>query len=156
MVDFLIRLMADWLMIPTLLIGSYALIWKIPRGKRLESYKRVLMAGLTAYFLSKIIGYFYQPTAERPFEILGVSPGASYLTNAGFPSDHILLISALLFAVWFEAKQLKIAGIMLFFTALISIGRVLALVHTPMDIIGGVIFALIGCIWYVQPKNIKK
>lgn len=156
MVDFVIKILADWMMFPVIFIGVYALIWKMPKGNRLNSYKRILMAGLTAYLMSKLVGYFYQPSAERPFELLGLSPGASFLNNPGFPSDHVMFISAILFAVWFEAKQKKIAYLMLILTCLVGLGRVLALVHSPIDVIGGVIFALIGCFWYIQPKSIKE
>jgi membrane-associated phospholipid phosphatase len=33
-------------------------------------------------------------------------------------------------------------------TLLVCIGRVLALVHTPLDIIGGLAVATLGALWY--------
>jgi membrane-associated phospholipid phosphatase len=36
---------------------------------------------------------------------------------------------------------------------IIGAGRVLALVHTPLDVIGGVIFALFGALWYLNSKE---
>jgi membrane-associated phospholipid phosphatase len=39
-------------------------------------------------------------------------------------------------------------------TALICFGRVIALVHTPMDVIFGVVFALLGSFWYfLRPRQ---
>jgi len=29
-----------------------------------------------------------------------------------------------------------------------GIARVLALVHTPLDVIGGLVFGLVGAVWY--------
>lgn len=150
MIQTIIRLCADGLIVPVVLIAVYALVFKIPRGRRFEAYARILMAGLTAYLIAKLLGSVYQPTGERPFEILGVAPGASYLPNAGFPSDHALFSASLTLAVWFEAKQKKLAIVLAILTIVICIARVLALVHTPLDVTGGIVVACVGALWYFQ------
>jgi undecaprenyl-diphosphatase len=106
------------------------------------------MAGLTAYLVSKLIASVYQPADQRPFELLGQVAGASYLNNPGFPSDHALFAMTLTLAVWFETKRKKIAMFLLILTLVMCIGRVLALVHTPLDVAGGILFASIGALWY--------
>jgi len=152
--ELVIKIFADWAMIPIILLGSYALIFKIPNNRKLKSYSILIMAGLTAYLIAKIISMIYQPSEMRPFELLGTVAGASFLNNPGFPSDHTLLISALTLAVWFETKQKVITIIMAVLTITVCIGRVLALVHTPADVIGGVIIATIGAVWYfIQYKK---
>ena len=148
MLDFLIRLIADYAVIAVVLIGAYALLFKVPKSRRFDAYSRVLLAGLTAYMLAKFVAFVYQPTDMRPFELMGVDPGAAYLNNPGFPSDHALFVTAILCAVWFETKHKKITLILAGLVALICLGRVLALVHTPLDVIGGVVIALIGALWY--------
>lgn len=148
----LIKLCADGAVLPVVLLGGYALLFKIPKEGRFEAYARVVMAGLTAYLFAKLLSSVYQPTGERPFQILGVAPGASYLKNTGFPSDHALFTAFLTLSVWFEARQKRLALIMAFFTILVCVGRVLALVHTPLDVTGGVLVACIGALWYMQPK----
>jgi membrane-associated phospholipid phosphatase len=35
----------------------------------------------------------------------------------------------------------------------VGVGRVLALVHTPIDVIGGVLIALVGALWYLNAKR---
>jgi undecaprenyl-diphosphatase len=149
----IIRLLADGAVIPVVLLAGYALLFKIPRGQRFEAYCRILMAGLTAFLIAKLLGSVYQPSGERPFEIMGVEPGASYLDNAGFPSDHALFTMFLTLAVWFETKHRKLAIVMLILTLLVCVGRVLALVHTPLDVIGGLFVATLGSIWYFQSKK---
>ena len=144
----LIKLIADGAVIPVVLIGSFILVYKVPKGQRFQSYSRILMAGLTAYLLSKLIGSIYQPSYQRPFELLGVTAGASYLDNPGFPSDHILFVMAITLAVWFETKQKAVTIVLLILVALIGTGRILALVHSPIDVIGGVVIALLGSFWY--------
>ena len=106
------------------------------------------MAGVTSYLAAKIIAFFYQPETLRPFEKLGVDPGAAYLPNPGFPSDHALFAMFLTLAVWFSTRNKWIAGAMLVMTLAMGVARVLALVHTPLDVIGGFAIATIGVIWY--------
>jgi len=152
--EFLIRFFADYAMLPVVLIGAYALVFKVPRSHRLAAYSRILMAGLMAYFLAKAIGSIYQPMSQRPFEILGTTAGASFLNNAGFPSDHILLVTAIVTAVWFETKQKLLTIILLALLVAISAGRVLALVHTPLDVIGGFVIAAVSSLWYINRKKV--
>ena len=146
--DFLIRLIADYAVIAVVLIGAWALVFKIPKGQRFKAYSRILMAGLTAYLIAKFVATIYQPSDLRPFELLGVNPGASYLDNPGFPSDHALFVTAILCAVWFETRMKKVSLILAALVIVVCIGRVLALVHTPFDVIAGVGIALVGALWY--------
>jgi len=146
--EFLIRLIADVAVIPVILIGAWALLLKVPKGHRFQAYGRILMAGLTSYMLAKFIGAIYQPETLRPFELLGVDPGALYLNNPGFPSDHALFVTAITCAVWFETRMKKTSLVLAGLVVLICVGRVLALVHTPLDVIGGVAIALVGALWY--------
>ena len=140
-------------MIPIILIGAYALVFKVPKGKRLKSYSLILMAGLTAYLLAKLVGAIYQPSGLRPFEQAGTVAGASFLNNPGFPSDHILFATAITCAVWFETKQKIITWALVLLVVIVGVGRVLALVHTPIDVIGGVLIALVGSLWYLNAKT---
>jgi len=151
--DLLIRLIADIAVVPVVLLGAYALLFKVPKGQRFAAYSRVLMAGLTAYMLAKFIGTIYQPSDLRPFEVLGVEPGAAYLDNPGFPSDHALFVTAIALAVWFETRQKAITFVLAGLVFLIALGRVLALVHTPLDVIAGVAIAAVGALWYLQRQD---
>lgn len=149
----IIRLFADGAVIPIVLIAGYMLLFKVPSGHRYEAYARILMAGLTSYLVAKLLGSVWQPSGERPFEILGVAPGASYLNNPGFPSDHALFTAFLALAVWFETKKKVISILLGVLTLLVCIGRVLALVHTPLDVIGGLVVACVGALWYLQTEK---
>jgi len=151
--ETVIRFIADGAVIPVIVLGGWALLFKIPKGHRLESYARILMAGLTAYLIAKLLGAIYQPSLERPFELLGTSAGALYLNNPGFPSDHALFVAAITCAVWFETRQKTLSIILASLTVLICIGRVLALVHTPLDVTAGVAIALIGSLWYLNSSK---
>ena len=145
-----ISLIADGAVIPIILIAGYALLFLIPNNAKFEAYARILMAGLTAYLLAKLLGAVYQPAGERPFEILGVAAGASYLNNPGFPSDHALFTTFLTLAVWFETRRKSVAIVLAILTIAVCVGRVLALVHTPLDVTGGILVASVGALWYLQ------
>lgn len=149
----IVELLADGAVIPIVLIAGYALLFKIPKGGRYEAYCRIVMAGLTAYLVAKLLASVYQPSGERPFEILGVAPGASYLNNPGFPSDHALFTAFLTLAVWFETRRRNLTLLLAVLTLLVCAGRVLALVHTPLDVVGGLLVACVGAFWYIQPKS---
>jgi membrane-associated phospholipid phosphatase len=151
--DIIIRVIADGAVVPVILIGAYMLVFKVSKGHRFEAYCRVVMAGLTAYLIAKLIGAVYQPSAERPFEVLGVPAGALFLNNPGFPSDHALFVTAITAAVWFETKNKLISTILVFLVVVVCVGRVLALVHTPLDVIAGVAIGLMGCVWYIYPRR---
>lgn len=146
----IIKLFADGAVIPIVLIAGYALLFLVPRGHRFEAYARILMAGLTAYLVAKLLASVYQPSGERPFQLLGVAPGASYLNNPGFPSDHALFTAFLTLAVWFETRRKKLTTVLAALTLMVCVGRVLALVHTPLDVVGGVAVACVGALWYLQ------
>ena len=146
----IIKFLADGAVVPIVLIAGYALLFKIPRAGRFDAYCRILMAGLTAYLIAKLLGSVYQPSDARPFEMMGVDPGASYLNNPGFPSDHALFTMFLTLAVWFETRKKGLAITLAVLTLLVCLGRVLALVHTPLDVIGGLAVASVGALWYMQ------
>lgn len=154
--DMFIKFIADGAVIPVVLVGIYALTVKVPSKGRYAAYCRILMAGLTAYLIAKFMATLYQPSGERPFQILGVQPGAAYLDNPGFPSDHALFVTAITLAIWFETKSKILTSIAVIFMVLVCVGRVLALVHTPLDVIGGIAAAIIGAAWYLNGKQIGK
>jgi len=152
MTEQIVRLIADGLVIPIVAGAAYALLFRVPKDRRWEIYARIVVAGMTTYLLAKLLGSVYQPATERPFELMGVAAGASYLNNPGFPSDHALFTAFLTLTVWFETRQKKLAIVLGVLTLLVCLGRVLALVHTPLDVIGGVAIACLGALWYLQDK----
>lgn len=141
--DFLLSLMADYLVIPIAMVGGIMLLM-VPANARYRVWTKAVFTGLLALLFAKIISLFYQ--GQRPFEVLGVEPGASFLPNPGFPSDHALLVFTIAFVVWASTKN-KPVGVLLFLAAVaVAVGRVLALVHTPQDVIGGLVCAFAAAV----------
>jgi membrane-associated phospholipid phosphatase len=147
--DMLVKLIADGMMLPIVVLALYAFLTKIPRADRYQRYVTIFMAGITSYVAAKFIGALWQPETLRPFQKLGVDPGAAYLNNPGFPSDHALFAAFLTFAVWYASRSRVLTGAMIAMTILVCLGRVLALVHTPLDVVGGIAVAAFGALWYL-------
>ena len=103
--DEVTQFIADGLVFLIVAIAAVALLFGVPNKQKFEVYSRMLVAGLTAYLIAKLLAAVWQPSTERPFETLGVDPGASYLNNPGFPSDHSLFVWVIVYAVWFAVPR---------------------------------------------------
>jgi undecaprenyl-diphosphatase len=152
--DLFIKIIADYAVIFVVAIGAWAML-KVPKAKMYQSLARGFMVGLTALFIAKIASLLYQ--GERPFVQLGVDAKAAYLDNPGFPSDHVLLVFVITFIVWASTKNVKISVFLFVVSCLVAIGRILALVHTPIDVVGGIACAVIAALlWYSRSLFAKK
>lgn len=152
----IVQLIADGLIVPVVIIGGWALWRYVPKSQRLTAYTYALMAGLTSLLVAKLLSILYQPSSERPFELLGQKAGALYFDNPGFPSDHALFVTVIVLAVWALTRKKKLSLFLAGLVVLICVGRVVALVHTPTDVIGGVIAGLVGGLWYVRAFDKKR
>jgi undecaprenyl-diphosphatase len=88
--------------------------------------------------------FYYDP---RPFVIEHITPLIPHAPDNGFPSDHTLF-AMVASAVTFVYKR-KIGILLGVLAILIGISRVIAGVHHPIDIIGGVIIGIVatGIAW---------
>lgn len=106
--------------------------------------KRFILLGVLGAIFSLVLAkigskLYYDP---RPFVSGHLVPYFSHAADNGFPSDHTLFASFLAFTTWHFSRK---AGVGLFVIAvLIGLARVIAGVHHPADIIGSILFALIG------------
>lgn len=149
-----ISLIADWLVFVVVGVAALSLLFLVSNKMKFSVYSRILIGGLLAYFTAKVMAVVYQPSTMRPFEAMGVDPLASYLPNPGFPSDHTVFVWAIMFAVWFAVKNWKLRMVMLMLALSVSFGRVIALVHAPIDVYGGIIAATIGALVYLPGSRL--
>ena len=59
-------------------------------------------------------------------------------------------------AVWYGTRNRRLGVTLVVLAAVISVGRVAALVHTPLDVAGGVIIACVGSLWYGVDKIMNR
>lgn len=144
----MVKFLADWLLLVMVPITCLVVLLGIDRKDRREKFTYILLAALTALFIAKIMSLL--PINQvRPFLEEGVEPVVSYMPNPGFPSDHTLLAFVMAYAAIFMSRFKKVSWLLLVVAALISVGRILGLVHTPFDVFGGVAAASFGAIWYL-------
>jgi undecaprenyl-diphosphatase len=150
-----IRFVADGLLLVILTIAGVAGIYYVVL--RTKKYSVVapyaIMAALTSLLAAKIISLIYQPSDARPYIEMGKTAGAAYIDNPGFPSDHALLATVVVIMLWALTPYRRLAVVLAVAVIVMSIGRVVALVHTPLDVIGGITAGSIGALWYLRYKS---
>jgi undecaprenyl-diphosphatase len=124
------------------IVGLIAFIYwlAVPRHEKVRLIIFGIIAGSATFALAKIgSALFYDP---RPFVVHHVVPLYPHGADNGFPSDHTLLAAIIAITVWVSSKRL---GIVLFVMALlIGLSRVIGNIHSPIDIVGSIFFALLG------------
>lgn len=146
--DFIVLLIADYMVIPVVALTGW-MILSLPKDIRYQAVCRLVMSALTALLVARLLGVAYQPAEARPYVLLGIPAGASALDNPGFPSDHALFVATMAVAVWFETRHRAATLILAGMAVLVCLGRVMAYVHTPLDVMAGAVIAiLVGVIWH--------
>ena len=125
--------------LPYLLIAFAVLVgvislWSRPR--RFTIYVLSLTAaGLLARFVVvEVIRLFIKTT--RPYEFLSFLPLIDPVNEFSFPSGHVSVLSALAFIAW--GVRPAAGAALLFGAVIVGLARVLAGVHWPIDVAGGV------------------
>ncbi|MCL4392384.1 phosphatase PAP2 family protein [Patescibacteria group bacterium] len=145
---------AEYLYLVVLLVAAI-FFFKQPR----KIQKSMIVCGViiapVSYILAKIGSHLYYDT--RPFVVGHFTPLIAHAADNGFPSDHMLLVSAVAMIVTFYNKRL---GAVLWVLALfVGIARVLSGVHHVTDIVGSIVFVLIAAAIYyftVGKKQIER
>ena len=145
--QLLTRLIADGTLLLILLITAPVILLAL-RGSFWVKAPVLVMAGLTSLLAGKMLSLLYQPAVARPFLELGLAPGAAYIDNPGFPSDHALLATVAVVAVYSLTRNRRLVAVLALLVAVMCVGRVVALVHTPLDVVGGILAGLVGAVWY--------
>lgn len=137
--DLLFIFGAKYLLILSLIIGAWWFL-KLPRIQKKDA---LIFGSLTlalSFIFGKIASMLYYNS--RPFVIDHFSPLIDHIADNGFPSDHMLLVSAIAAVVSFYNKRI---GFTLWILAiLVGISRVFVGVHHFIDIFGSLIIAIIS------------
>ena len=130
--DSLIIFCAKYLFALVVLIVVY--VWfRTGRMLQVKMAAVVVLAGILAVIASRIAGKLYydpRPFVSNP----GLKPLIPHGPDNGFPSDHALLTMTLTAALYFYSRRWAAAALVV--TAIVGIARVLAHIHSPIDIIG--------------------
>lgn len=120
-----------------------ALYWlRASRRVKVTLASVLVLGGAIGLALMEVAGKVFYDT--RPFVTHHVTPIIPHAADNGFPSDHALLCFFLAFALYGYSKRLSLV---LFVNAvLVSWARVAAQIHSPLDILGSLVFALIAAL----------
>jgi len=108
-----------------------------------DKQKQLAVFGLITCALVFIVAriasqLYYDP---RPFVIGHFSPLVPHVPDNGFPSDHTLLASAIATVIFYFNRKVGVALSAL--AVLVGVARVMAGVHSPIDIIGSIIISAV-------------
>ena len=136
--DFLVAICAKYLFVvaPLLAVFVFAVL---PPARR-PLLIRGALALVFAVGLAKSGGAAYNE--PRPFVVRHVAPLIPHEPDNGFPSDHTLLCAACAFLILPFSRPLGMAaGIV---TLLVGAARIVALIHSPLDIAVSIALAFIA------------
>ena len=115
-----------------------AVVWlRLPRRQKTELLAWGVLGGALSYVLVKMAGAVFYDT--RPFVADHTAPLFPHPADNGFPSDHTALTMFLALIVLRYSRRWGIVLIVV--SLLIGASRVVAGIHTPLDIIAAVAIA---------------
>lgn len=125
------------------IILGIGIAWlRTTKNLKLQFIVATVIAGVIAFILSRIASkVYYDP---RPFVTEHVKPLIAHAADNGFPSDHALLTMTLTAITYFYNKKLALS--MLLLTVIVGISRILAKIHSPLDIGAGWLFGIVGAV----------
>lgn len=137
--DNLVIFCAKYVFLATGLLVVLLLI-KQNRKQQLQFILTLVGAGIIAYALSKILSkLYYDP---RPFVTQNITPLIPHATDNGFPSEHTWFTATVASCIYMVNRQYGKAafGIVI----VVGLARVLAHVHSPIDIVAGIAVGIIA------------
>ena len=139
--DHVIVFVAQYFFILSLAITALAWL-RLPSAQKWTLAVTGLLGGLAALGLIALGGMLYYD--PRPFVVQHIHPLFAHAADNGFPSDHAALTMFLAACVLFYSRWWGSA--LALNAILVGAARVLARVHSPLDIIAGFAFAAVAAV----------
>ncbi len=125
-----------------LVVGILALIYwvTVPKQEKIRLVVFGAIAAVVTFALVKIgAALYYDP---RPFVTHHITPLYPHGADNGFPSDHTVLTAFIALTIFSSSRKTGLT--LLCMVVLIGLSRVIGHIHSPIDIIGSLAFALVG------------
>ncbi len=111
-------------------IGSHAIV---------QAAFAVVLATAVGYLIGALVG------RPRPFsEDIYVAPIGLLPTSASFPSAHSWVAFAFASTFLYYPKYARIGRVLVALACLVAVGRVMAGLHYPSDVLGGALLGLVS------------
>jgi len=144
-------LIAKYSLFVSIIIGG---IYFIKQNKQIK--KQIIIFGFISMIsigvIALILGHlYYNP---RPFVVGNFTPLISHSVDNGFPSDHVLLASAIASILYFFSKK---TGLYLWIiTILLAVSRVYVGVHHPIDVVASMTISIFSTYFIYKILKMKK
>lgn len=127
---------------------------KLSRKKQLEFLASLIIAGAIAGLLVKLLSKLY--FNPRPFVSGHIQPLFAHAADNGFPSEHASYAATIAAVIYFYRK--KFAAVAAILTVLVGLSRVLAHVHSPVDILAGLAVGVVAGYagYYLGSRFVKR
>ncbi len=138
-----------WVIVATVLVFGFL---STP-AQRKRMVTLTVLAAPIALIIDRVLNKII--ISPRPFVEGGFVPLVQHSADNGFPSEHTLLVLFIACTVWVFNRKLGI--ILLFAGLLVGVGRILAGIHSPLDILGSAMIALVavsGSVWILKRKHL--
>ncbi|KKR32008.1 MAG: PAP2 superfamily protein [Parcubacteria group bacterium GW2011_GWF2_39_8b] len=138
MLDFLAIISAEYLFLVPLFVGGlYFFLQSRPEQKKMIILSAIALSiSILSMFILQFIYY-----NSRPSLVIDFKPLVSHIFKNGFPSTHATM-TALIASVIYVFNR-KIGLFLFFISILISLSRVYLGLHHFVDIIAGILLAII-------------
>jgi len=151
--DSIIVFGAKYLFVFVVLVFCWGWL-KANRSYKIQMAAAIIAAGIVAAILDKIAGkLYYDP---RPFVTHHITPLVAHAADNGFPSEHTLFTFTVAAVLYFYRPRLSYLAFGL--ALLVGISRVAAHVHSPIDIIGGLVMGIAAgwAGYFLAARYVKK
>ena len=139
-VNALIVICAKYLFVVAPLLFAFVFAAQ-PQARRALLIRGVI-ALLLAVVLAKGGGALYEE--PRPFAVRHVAPLIPHEPDNGFPSDHTLVCAVCAFLILPLSRPVALAAGVV--TLTVGAARIAALIHSPLDILASIAFAVFACV----------
>jgi len=141
---------AQYLYIIALII-TFLWFLKQARARQKEVLTLMCICLSLIFVASFIAGHlYYNP---RPFVLENFKPLIPHQPNNGFPSHHVLLISAISAVIFFFSRRVSL--LLWILTLFVGLSRVYTGVHHIVDVVASVLISviLVSLIYFLYPKH---
>lgn len=151
MFDNLVIFCAQYL--PFLILGvAIVFLLRLEKPRRVSAVTLFLVASGIAFIVDKMFNRLVE--SPRPFMVNDIVPLFSHSADNGFPSEHVLF--AIVVASVVFAYNRKLGIILAILGLVVGLARVIANVHHPIDVIGGIGIALASSFFAHRVLSLQK
>lgn len=151
MLDQIIIFCAQYL--PFLIIGIAVIFFaRLEKSRRISALVLFATSSGIAFIADKILNCLIE--SPRPFMVNDIAPLFPHSADNGFPSEHVLFAMVIAGVVF--AYNRKLGVILAILGLIVGSARVIANVHHPIDVIGGIAIALMSIFCAYRVLSLQK